>query len=348
MTVLDERAQAGLVLQLLLDGFPAPDTRIDWTTLLPLVRNNGVLIRVAERLASLGIEPPLAFAEAVAKERERVRDAFALVERVSAICRARGIPFLFAKACQHYPDLGDDLDLLVLAPAATVDALLVRQLPATAQPRDVGAWIAGTVAFRVRGVATALDVQHERVGPVGEHRAYAISLVTRQRRIVVEGTACGAPAPEDQLVLQGVQRVSGRRSLRLCDVVYTVSSLRRDRLDWDYILGTARRIGVLSGLGCYLSYVEQIHRDAFWTPLLPAVARRALPLEGWGRVDFTHGAYRFPAVRVNGRMYLRQLAAGLWTANWGGTARLCCAPVVGAATAVRHLTAAWARSAESQ
>ena len=43
MTVLDERAQAGLVLQLLLDGFPAPDTRIDWTTLLPLVRNNGVL-----------------------------------------------------------------------------------------------------------------------------------------------------------------------------------------------------------------------------------------------------------------------------------------------------------------
>ena len=94
--------------------------------------------------------------------------------------------------------------------------------------------------------------------------------------------------------------------------------------------------------------VEQIHRDAFWTPLLPAVARRALPLEGWGRVDFTHGAYRFPAVRVNGRMYLRQLAAGLWTANWGGTARLCCAPVVGAATAVRHLTAAWARSAESQ
>jgi hypothetical protein len=346
MTVLDEQAHADLVLQLLLDGVPAADSRVDWSTLLPLARRNGVVIRVAERLASLGVEPPPPFAEGVARERERVRDAFVLVQRVSAILRARGIPFLFAKACQHYPDLGDDLDLLVLAPEAAVDTLLARELPATAQPRDVGGWIAGTVTFRIRGVTTTLDVQHERLGTVGEHRAYAVTLVRRQRRIVVAGTECGAPATEDQIVLQGVQRVPGRRCIRLCDVVYTASTLRRIALDWDYILSTARRIGVLSGLGCYLSYVEQIHRDVLLAPLLPAGVRRALPSEGWGRVEFKEGAYRFPALRANGRTYLRQLAAGLRTADWSGAARLCCVPVVGAATAVRYLTARWAPPAE--
>lgn len=346
MTVLDERAQAGLVLHLLLDGVPAADTRVDWSTLFPLARRNGVVIRVAERLTSLGIEPPPPFAEGVAKERERVRDAVAMVDRVSAILRTRGIPFLFAKAWQHYPDLGDDLDLLVLAPAAAVDTLLARELPATPQPRDVGGWIADMVTFRIRGVTTTLDVQHERLGTVGEHRGYAVTLVRRQRRIVIAGTECMVPALEDQLVLQGVQRVSGRRSIRLCDVVYTVSTLRRNALDWAYILDTASRIGVLSGLGCYLSYVEQIHRDVLLAPLLPAGVRRALPFEGWGRVEFKDGAYRFPALRANGKTYLRQLAAGLRTADWGGAARLCCVPVVGAATAVRHLTARWAPPAE--
>ena len=346
MTMLDERAHASLVLQLLLDAAPAADTPIAWGMLLPLARRNGVLIRVAERLGALGIDPPPAFADGVARERQRVREAFALVDRVGTLCRARGIAFLFAKACQHYPDLGDDLDLLVLAPAARVDTLLAHELPATAQPRDVGGWLAGTVAFRVRGVATALDVQHERIGTAGEHRAYAVTLVRRQRRVVVDGIECAAPTPEDQLVLQGVQRVCGRRSIRLCDVVYTAAAIRRDTLDWDYVLATARRIGVLSGLGCYLSYVEQIQRDVCATPLLPAAARRALPLGGWGRALFTDGAYRFPALRANGKIYVRQLAAGLRTANWGGAARLCCVPVVGAATAVRHLTTRWTRATE--
>ena len=347
MTTPDEQAHARLILGLLLDGDRVGVERIDWDTLLPLARNNGVLIRIAERLAEQGVAPPAAFAESVARERQRVQDTFTLVRQVSRICVTHGIQFLFAKACQHYPDLGEDLDLLVLAPAAAVDALLARQLPATARRRDFGSWIAGSAAFEVRGVATPLDVQHERIGAVGEHRAYAATLVRNQRRIVIEGTECAVPSPEDQLVLQGVQRVAGRRSIRLCDVVYTVSSLRRDALDWDYILGTARRMGVLSSLGCYLGYVEQIHRDRRGAPLVPPPVRRALPLEGWGRVEFARGAYRFPALRVNGELYFQQLVAGLRSANWSAAARLCWVPVVGAATALGRLTAAWTRSAES-
>ena len=347
MTVPDEQAHARLILRLLLDGDRAGVEGIDWDALLPLARTNGVLIRTAGRLAEQGVAPPPAFAESVERERQRVRDAFTLVRRVGLICATHGIQFLFAKACQHYPDLGEDLDLLVLAPAARVDPLLARELPATARRRDFSGWIAGSTAFEVRGLATPLDVQHERIGAVGEHRAYAATLVRNQRRMVIEGTECAVPSPEDQLLLQGVQRVSGRRSIRLCDVVYTVSSLRRDALDWDYILGTARRMGVLSSLGCYLGYVEQIRRDRPGAPLVPPPVRRALPLKGWGRVEFARGAYRFPALRVNRELYFQQLVAGLRSANWSAAARLCWVPVVGAATAVGRVTAAWTRSAES-
>jgi hypothetical protein len=349
--LLDERAHAGLLLRLLLreDREDRADVgRVDWSVLLDLARQNGALLRAADRLAERAVALPAPFADAVATERRRVRNAVALVRHVSRICTAHGIEFLFAKAFQHYPDLGGDLDLLVLSPAAEVDALLAQELPAATTHRDLTGWIAGTVAFRVRDVVTPLDVQHGRLGTVGEHRAYAVTLVRNRRRIVIEGTECAVPTPEDQLVLQGVQRIYGRRSLRLSDVAYTVSSLRHDPLDWEYILGTARRIGVLAGLGCYVGYVEQIRRALFGDLLVPATVRDRLPLEGWGRVEFTRGAYRFPALRVNARLYLKQLVAGLLAANWDGAARLCLLPLVGAAVAVGRLTgAASARPAVS-
>src|SRR5207237_9298016 len=115
VTTPDEQAQARLILGLLLDGDRVGVERIDWDTLLPLARNNGVLIRIAERLAEQGIAPPAAFAESVARERQRARDAFTLVRQVSRICVTHGIQFLFAKVCQHYPDLGDYLHLTALA-----------------------------------------------------------------------------------------------------------------------------------------------------------------------------------------------------------------------------------------
>jgi hypothetical protein len=346
VTLPDERALAGRLLRLLLDEDGPDAGPVDWNVVLPLARRNGTLLRVADRMAERGPAPPRPVVDAIATERRRVRDAFALVRNVSRVCTAHGIAFLFPKAFQHYPDVGEDLDLLVLSRAADVDALLARALSATPAPRDLAGWIAGTVTFRVRDVLTALDVQHGRIGTVGEHRAYAVALVRNHRRIVIEGMECAVPWPEDQLVLQGVQRIYGRRFLRLSDVVYTISLLR-DPLDWAYVLSTARRIGVLPGLACYLSYVEQIHREVFGRLLVPEPVRDHLPLAGWGRVAFTRGVYRFPALRVNGRLYLKQLVAGLRAANWDRAARLCLLPLVGAAATVGRLTAPSAPSVES-
>src|SRR4029077_20903456 len=175
--VRDERAQAALLLRLLLNGDRPPIARVDWPALLRLARTNGVVIRSADLLVAQDVTLPPAFAESVVRERQRVQDAIGRRSQVSRICTAHGIEFLFDKAFQHYPDLGGDLDLLVLARAADVDALLARALSAIAAPRDLAGWIAGSVTFHVRDGLPPLDVQHGRLGAVGEHRAYAVALV---------------------------------------------------------------------------------------------------------------------------------------------------------------------------
>jgi hypothetical protein len=115
-------------------------------------------------------------------------------------------------------------------------------------------------------------------------------------------------------------------------------AIRRDSLDWDYIVHTAGRVGVLPGLSCYLSYVEQIYRFLYRQNLVPPAVRPALLLEGWGRVEFRGGQYRYPTLKVNARLYGRQLGTQLAAGNWEGAGRVCLIPVVGALRVAVRLT----------
>ena len=147
---------------------------------------------------------------------------------------------------------------------------------------------------------------------------------------------------EDQLVLQGLENVAGRRSFHLSDVVYTVGTLRAGGVDWDYVTKTARTHGVDAGLSCYLSYVDDIHRRVLGRPLLPSEIKRTLRIDGWGRVDFQNGAFHFPAFRVSGRLYAHQLVANVRSGGWRSAGRLCLLPFVAGAALARRVV--WPRA----
>ena len=338
-----ERRHASWVLRLLLDPSAAtnPLDNVDWDLLLDIARSNSVLVRAAERLAALGVRVPEPFAAAVAHDQQRVRSMLDLVRHVSRACEKSAIEFVFPKAFQDYPDMGDDVDLLVLPRSLRVDRGILAGLEASAIARDLGQWLAGTVAYEIRGYPSPLDVQHGRLGVVGEHGAFPPVLIHNRRRVVVEGAESYSSPPEDQLVLQGLQRVSGRLRIALCDVVFTVSAIRGGRLDWDTVIATARRHGALPGLSCYLGYVDQIYGEAFGQPLLSNAVRQALLPHLWGRgggrIEFRRGGYRFPILRVNSLLYLEQLRARIACGDWAGGGRLCLIPIVGAVRVFRRL-----------
>ena len=334
-----EPRHAAWLLRLLLDRRGSPDGMhdVDWDVLLEIARRNGVLARTAERLMLRDLVLPEPFATAVAHEQGRVGTTLELIHQVSRTCEAAGIEFVFPKAFQDYPDMGDDVDLLLLERSTGVDRRIIAGLDTAALGRDLGGRIAGTTTYAVAGCPSPLDVQHGRLGVVGEHRTFPLVLLRHAGRRLLDGTEVTEPPVEDQLVLQGLQRVWGRRQILLCDVVFTILAIRRGTLDWEYVIRTARQHGAFDGLCCYLSYVDQIHRDTFGRPLLPIAVRQRLVLRGWGRARFRAGAYRFPVLRVNTRLYLRQLAARIAAGDWEGAGRICLLPLVALARAGRRL-----------
>ncbi|PYP03227.1 MAG: hypothetical protein DMD57_08995 [Gemmatimonadetes bacterium] len=333
-----------LLLRLLLEGAAAPLSASPdfWDSLLQVACGNAVLLRTAASLERLGIDGPERFVAGVAIERERAQALVAGVQRVSRVCSEYRIAHLFPKAFQHYPDMGRDADLLVLARPGELLPVLAA-LGAVTHPGGFSDWVAATVRYVLPGCPGPLDVQYGTLGLVGEHAGYAAQLVANRAQMVIADATVVVPAVDDQLLLQGVQRIFGRLSLRLADITWAIGALTRGRLNWDYVVRTAQRIGVTQGLGCFLSYVEQIHGRLFSGTLVPTTVRRHLPLRGWGTIEFRDGRYRFPALRVNVRLSVGGLEAKLARRDWAGAARLSLVPLLGVATTLGRLSHARAR-----
>lgn len=342
MSTSHNSRHAAFLLRLLIDGGSPLEgaVHMDWDTFIRVGQRNVVLVRAAHRLRRLGIALPRHVAAAVAAEQHRVDATLEVARKISDACAQRGIAFLFPKVLQHYPDMGPDLDLLLLTRSSEVDQAVLAGLPASTTSRDLGSRIAGRTAYLVDGCSTPLDISHGRLGVVGEHTSYPTQLVANARPVVVKGTEFLAPSRNDHLVLQAMQRVYGRRVLRLSDFVYTIPAVRAGGIDWEYVLRTTEQSGVLHGLRCYLSYVDQIHRSLFDAPLLDPAQARRLALGGWGMVAVQRGnggGVGFPSLRVNSRLYLAAFGSHLRAGQWRHAGRVCLAPAIAAAATARRL-----------
>ena len=69
---------------------------------------------------------------------------------------------------------------------------------------------------------------------------------------------------------------------------------------------------------------------------MPGWLRAELRTDGRGRAEFSEGVYKFPRLRVAGRVYAGKVRAALRSGNWEGASRLCLMPFVTAAAALRR------------
>jgi hypothetical protein len=334
-----ERQQAALALRVLLGELApgAASVRWDWHTVASFAGRNAVLVRLADRFTSDHIPLPDFVYDAVERERQRVAHALRMIRMIDQNCSRHGIAHLFPKALQHYPDMGHDVDLLVHTESTAVDRLVLGELSAVGRPRALRDRLAGTTSYRIGDSPLTLDILHGRVGVLGEHRRLATLLVQNRRCAYVAEMALDIPSPELQVVLQGLQKVSGASSLRLADVLSTIAAARGGWLDWNDLARTARQAGVYAPVCCYLAYVNQIHEEHFGQPLLPPSVQRRVWTRGWGRVVFRDGLYRFPHRLVHRRLHATSLASALLSGDWGAAARLCCLHLLAVGPGLRRL-----------
>jgi len=330
-----EAESAQQILRLLLGDPLADPGRLDWPVVAGMARRGHVGHRLLTSLQRRGAPAPPGFGDSVARDRERRERILGLAARIGETCERHGIPHVFLKVAQHYPDTGRDLDLLLADTSPSADRPVLDHLSAIRGQLRLSHRLDGTTSYRVPECATELDIHHGRLGRLGEH-ARSADLVLRRRRLERVGSvSLFTPSLEDRLLLQAVAQSGGRRELRLCDVYWTIATVRGGRVRWESLLPAAELTGLLPALSCHLDYVDQIYRRLFGRPLLEADVRAGLGRGAWGRVEYRRGGFRFPVVAATARLYLLQFRARLAAGDWAPAVRLCLFPMIAVAAGLR-------------
>lgn len=313
---------------------------VEWAKLVQLVSKNAILVRTHESVIAAGVSKPSdQYTAVVRQEAERVKMTVELMVRLHEICATADVKYVYTKAFQHYPDMGHDIDLFVGDRSRRPDAAL-RQAFGDRMTERSGSLlnrISGKMGYRIEGFSSPLEIHHGRLGHFGEHREFASLLLENRREHEHDGNPVFVPRLEDSLIVQALQRIFGHRYIRISDIVGTVAAVREGTLDWDYITATSREAGVLGGVSCYLSYVEQIYQGVMGQPFLPAVESLQIQDRRWGRPAFDGSYYRFPVGSVLGRAYSEKIWNELHKGNWECVGKLSLLPPVACHVTARAL-----------
>lgn len=270
---------------------------------------------------------------AIVKERARVEDALSFL---SPICQAleKAGNVVVIKSLDHWPDLGNDLDLYTDAEGADVVAIMRERFKARLEERSWGDRLANKWNFAIPGLPELVEVHVSRLGQTGEQVAITDSLVKRSRLAQFGSHTLRVPAPEDRLIISTLQRMYRHFYLRLCDIADTARLVNSGLVEYPYLKSLASSAGLWDGLATYLvtvsGYVKcYCENDLPLPPLVTSAARFGNEL-----VYFRRKFLRIPIFPQAAKLYASEWKRLLLNGELQSTLRLSLLPGLAAAAAL--------------
>src|SRR5512146_2044423 len=273
---------------------------------------------------------------AICAERERIRSALPTLESVWRELDAAGAPVVVMKSLDHWPDLGNDLDLYTTGDEQTVIRVMVDRFAARVEPQSWGDRLACKWNFSMPGLREAVEVHVNRLGQTGEHVAMARRFVARRIPLELNSYGFLVPAPEERIIVATLQRMYRHFYFRICDMVNTASLVESGALDYRELATASAIGGIWPGVATFLrvvsDYVRQYRGAAI--PLPPEVTAAA---RFGGDKIFAGGKFlRVPKMPEGAGLYLRQVARTIARGDWRATLRLTLLPPLASAAAVSY------------
>ncbi len=268
------------------------------------------------------------------KEHQRIQNALTFLHHICEELEQGGCPTTVMKSLDHWPDLGNDLDLYTTADEGRVKEIMQKRLSAHIEPRSWGDRLANKWNFAIPGLPESVEVHAQRLGQTGEHRTMARRFVSRRVPKTVNGLTFLVPAPEERVIVATLQRMYRHFYFRVCDIVNTAALLESGQLDFAELKKAADLGGVWPGVATYLKivcdYVRKYRGDA---PVLPAEVLSAARFGG--EVIVARGKFLRVPIMPNGtELYTRQVLDTAMRGDVPATLRLSLLPYLASAAAV--------------
>jgi len=238
------------------------------------------------------------------------------------------------KSLDHWPDLGNDLDLYTTADERRVIHIMLNRMGAHIEARSWGDRLANKWNFAIPGLPESVEVHAKRLGQTGEHTAMAKRFVARRVPKTLMNLTFLVPAPEESLIVATLQRMYRHFYFRVCDIVNTAGQLESGQLDFDELQRAANLGGIWPGVVTYLKIVCDYVRE--YRGSAPELPREVISAARFGgEVIFVRGKFlRVPIVPNGADLYTRQVTHVALRGDVAATLRLSLLPYLASAAAV--------------
>lgn len=310
--------------------------------LLDLADGHHVVLRAMEPLQKTAAQMGNAdlsdrASKAIGDEHKRISNALQFLESICRKLEAAGCEITVMKSLDHWPDLGNDLDLYTPDPPEQVKRVFLDSLNATMNERTWGDRLANKWNFSLPGLREQVEVHSKRLGQTGEHIAIASRLHLRRMQRKVGDYSFYVPAPEERVIATTLQRMYRHFFFRICDVMNTAELVRSGSLDFTKLRISAELGSIWPGVATLLRLVSEYTALYGGSGIdLPAevISSSRFGLE---KVEVKgRGFLRLPLVSEVPRLYTLQVAKTVLRGNMVSAFRLSLFLPLASAAALRY------------
>lgn len=323
------------------DVFPlltalSPEQRADF---LSLADSNHVVVRAFEvinRIAgNRGNAEIQAWAVSVlSSERDRIKNALSHLELVCKALEEAGCATVVMKTLDHWPDLGNDLDLVCTGETQTVVNVLTQQFKARVEARSWGDRLANKWNFAIPTLPEAIEAHIGRLGQTGEHTGLAQRFIRRRVLAGVNGHEFFVPAPEERIFAATLQRMYRHFYFRVCDILNAAALVESGKLNFAELRSAARKAGIWPGVAGFLKIVSDYVKRYRGTGLELPASVIADATVGGDQIYTRARFLRLPLLPYGASLYTRQLTETAIRGDVPAALRLSLLPPLASAAAV--------------
>ena len=243
------------------------------------------------------------------------------------------------KTLDHWPDFGNDLDLITMADERRVRDLVLGRFDSRPLTRTVGDHLAHKRSFAVAGLAQEVEIHIGRLGQAGEHVGLAQRFLDRRVPVEFNGYKFFSPAPEERIIVGTLQRMYRHLYFRVCDILNTCRMVESGWVNYAELRRAAELGGIWEGVATYLQITSGYLRRYRGSGLdLPEEVRAAARF-GADRL-FARGKFLcIPVWPQGSHLYAKQFAQLARRGNLSATARLSLLPPLASVAALAYAVA---------
>lgn len=297
---------------------------------LSLANSHHVVVRSLEPLRTVAEDASNAQVadwcdDALRQEQVTISESLAFLSDFCSRLEKAGIPMTVMKSLDHWPDIGNDLDLYTPSDQREVSQAMQHYFAAQLKHRTWGDRLAQKCNYGIPGVRKSVEIHHKCLGQTGEHIAIAERFGSRRVSLRIGNHAFNVPAPEERVIAATLQRMYRHLYIRVCDIVNTHSILESGTLDLVELRYAADLGGIWPGVATYLrlvtEFVQQVCGKAYQLDSL------ILADSQFGKTEvFVRGIWlRIPAKRA-AVLYVKQIFRMASKCDLHGVTRLSLLP----------------------